>query len=486
MAAAPTRAQAEKILRVAVGGFPSERGNAFANIQTPSIIVLSALFDGLTRLAPDGTVLPWLATSWTQRDTLTWRFSLRPDVRFSNGRPCDAAAVVGTVAYLTGPGPATEGVRRDSGFLNGAVVIDPLTVEIKTAIPVPMFARYAAVLPIVDPEAWRAMGPEQFALTPVGTGPFVAESWSPARIVLRANSTAWRRPAIDGVEFLHLPDTPPRIAGLQSGRIDVAYQLAPEDFATIADAGGRIITLRDGTATNVIFLFGGGRATPLADVRVRRALNLAVDRARIVDQLLGGQTTLSSQPTVAAAFGFDPTIEPFPFDPDGARALLREAGYADGFAMTLETSSFGTNGSAVVQQIADDWSRVGVKAEIRTKPVIAYLGDFVQGRFKADALTLQWGAYPTLDAIQMTNISSCRKPYPWYCDPAIQPTVDAAWVETDPAKALALRRQVMRHYRDQAPGLFLYESVAFIGVSARTHGFNSAFGLVNFDEVTLT
>ncbi|MCB2108807.1 MAG: ABC transporter substrate-binding protein [Rhodobacteraceae bacterium] len=482
---ASARGQSEKVLRVAIGGFPAERGNAFANIQTPSIVVLAALFDGLTRLKHDGTVSPWLATAWTQIDPLTWRFTLREGVVFSNGKPCDAAAVAGNIDYLSGPGPATEGVRREMLFLDGARVVDASTVEIKTTHPVPMLPRYAAVLPIVDIEAWHAMGPEQFSLTPVGTGPFVAESWGPARIELRANRSSWRKPKIDAIEYINLPDAPPRLAGLQSGRIDVAYQVAPEDFSEVERIGGSIFTLRDGSATNIVFLFGEGRETPLNDVRVRRALNLGVDLDRIIKQLLGGRTTVSSQPTVAAAFGYDPDIEPYTYDPDAARALLREAGYADGFAITLQTSGFGTSMLAIIQQIANDWAQIGVNVTVQMKPVIRYLTDFVRGRYEADAMTLQWGAYPTLDSIQMTNLSSCRKTVPWYCDQAIQPVIEEAWLETDPDKALALRRQVMRYYHDQAPGLFLFEGVAFIGLSARTRGFDSVFGIVAYDQITL-
>lgn len=481
----PALAQ-EKVLRIGYNGLPTEKGNAFSNVQTPTILLIGGVFDGLTRLTKDGEVQPWLATSWEAVDDLTWRFKLRTDVTFSNGKPFDAAAVAHTVNYLTGPGPQTEGQRRDMRFLNGAAVIDSHTVDIRTTIPVPMFPRYAAVLLIVEPDAWQSMGIEQFSLTPVGTGPLVVESWEPTRAVARANPTSWRPLQIDGVEFIVLPDVGSRITALVTGGLDAAYAAAPEDFDLIERAGGSIASVRDGAASAVMLQFSERENTPLKDIRVRHALNYAVDKQTIVDVLLGGRTVVSGQPGVREAFGFDPSIPHYPYDPDRTKTLLAEAGYEDGFAMTfVAPAGGGTNGDLVAQRVADDLGRVGVRVEIQARPVMRFLVDFVRGRIESDAFRLQWGSYPIVDVIQTTNINSCRKTQPWYCDPAIQPTIDAAWTEMDPNKAEALRHQIMRHYHDQAPSIFLYENIAFVGLSPRTKGFDQTFGFVHFEDIQL-
>jgi len=481
------RAQQDKaLLRVALGGLPSGgKGNAYHNIQTPTIIVTSAIFDGLTRLKADGTVGPGLALSWEPQGPLTWRFKLRDDVNFSNGKRFTADAVVHAVSYLAGPGPATETVRRDMVFLDSAKAIDATTVDITTKIPMPFFPRYAAILLIVEPEAWTRMGVAAFSENPVGTGPMVAESWAPGRIVLRANKTSWRAPRIAGVEFLLLPDIPSRIQALMSGRLDVVYQLPPEEFSMVTDFGGSVVTIADAAATAILFNFGKDRKSPLNDVRVRRAINLAVDRQTIVDSLLGGKPKLSGQPAVSAAFGYDPSITPYPFDPQKAKALLTEAGFGNGFNMTLETSGGTTNSLLVVQRVADDLAGVGIKVEIRTKPGTQYLLDFVQGRYEPDAFTLQWGSYPSLDSIQMSSIGSCRKTNPWYCNPDIEPTITAAWSEADPDKALALRHKVMKFYHDEAPSLFMYDNVTFLGLSPRTSGYTNVFGFIPYEDVRL-
>jgi peptide/nickel transport system substrate-binding protein len=484
--ASRARAQSDKILRIALAGFPSGKGNAYANIQTPSIIVTSAIFDALTRLKPNGEVEPSLATSWEARDAQTWRFKLRNDVVFSNGKPFDAGAVVHAVTYIANPGPANEGVRRDMTFLQSAKAVDKFTVDVTTNIPMPFLPRYMAVLLMVEPEAWNKMGVQAYAESPVATGTMLAESWDPGRIRLRANKTSWRAPSIDGVEFLMIADVPARLQAMLSGSLDVVYQTPPEEFGAITDAGGSIVVSKDGSATSIHFNFGRGQTTPLNDVRVRRALNMAVDRQTIVDVLLAGRTTLSSQPSVREAFGHDSSIAPYPYDVPKAKALLAEAGFPNGFKMTVGTSGGGTNSLLIIQRLADDLAKVGVRVEVRTKPSTQYLLDFVQGRFDTDAFTLQWGSYPSLDSIQMSTIGSCRKTNVWYCNEDIQPTIEAAWRETDPAKALELRQKVMRFYHGDAPSIFMYDNVAFIGLSSRTKGYANIFGFVPYEKVTIS
>lgn len=476
----------DKTLRVAINGLPPEKGNAFSNIQTPSILLIGGIFDGLTRMTKQGGVDPWLATSWRALDELTWRFTLRDDVVFSNGKPFDADAVAHTVNYLTGEGPPTEGLRRDLRFLDGATVVDAYTVDIKTKAPVPMFPRYAAVLLIVEPDAWQSMGVEQFSLTPVGTGPLLAESWDPARVVTKRNPTSWRNLNIDGIDFVAVPEISARIQALAAGSLDVAYQTAPEDFDLIESIGGTIVPTKDGAISSIMLQFGDGRDTPLNDIRVRQALNYAVDKQTIVDVLLGGYTVVASQPAVREAFGFDPTLAPYSYDLDRAKSLLEDAGYPNGFTMSLTTSGGGTNGLLVVQRVADDLARAGITVNIQQRPLMRFLGDFVRGLIEADAFTLQWGSYPIVDAIQATSINSCRKAIaPWYCDPTIQPDIDAAWIEADPDLALSLRQKVMRYHRDQAPSILLYENIGFVGLSPRTQGFDQTFGYISFDTIQI-
>jgi len=480
---ADTFAQQETSLRVAIGGLPTYRGNPFRTAQTPTITVISAIFDSLTHLRSDGTVVPWLATSWRAIDDLTWEFKLRDDVSFSNGVPFDADTVVFFVNYIAGPGPATQDLRRELSILSGARAIDAQTVQIITKRPVPLLPRYASIMLMPEPVAWNSLGLEGFAEQPVGTGPFVLDRWEPSRASMYANPKSWRSPMVERIEVLRISDGTSRIQALQSERIDIAVGIASDDFGLVEQTGGTVATYREGAVWGIFLRTDHDNA--LSDVRVRRALNLAVDRKTIVDVLLGGRTELSGQPAVATAYGHDPSIKPYPHDPEAARALILEAGYPDGFTFVVETSAGTPNVSLVLQRVAADLKRVGVTMEIQSRPLMIYLSDFVRGSLAKDAFTLVWGATPTLDAVRAIALHSCQKPKPWYCDERITPTIEAARIEWDNERAISLRQQIMKFYHNEAPSIFLYESVGFSGLHKRVRGFRYDYGKINYHEISL-
>lgn len=120
------------------------------------------------------------------------------------------------------------------------------------------------------------------------------------------------------------------------------------------------------------------------------------------------------------------------------------------------------------------------------RPVMAFLSDFTGGRISRDGFMLSWTATPVLDATQAVALHSCLKPRPWYCDQNIMPTLMAAMGEWDTERALDLRHQVMRHYRDQAPGIFLHESVGFAALSSKVSGFKYTYGKILYDQMDLS
>jgi len=471
----------DRTLRIAANGLPPEKGNPFSNTQTPSIYITGGIFDGLTRLQANGKLIPWLATSWRNIDPLTWEFTLRQDVVFSNGYPFNAEAIVTAVDYLVKPGPAIEGVRRNLSLLAGAQARSKHVVEIITRYPVPNLPQYMVSFWIPEPNAWLGMEREEFFETPIGTGPFRMVNWEPHRATLVSVPTSWRTPKVEGLEVLIIPDPSARIQALQSNRIDITLLVTPDDIDSIEAVGGRVISWIDASVSGIFLKTK--QDTPLGDVRVRRALNMAVDRQTIIDLLLGGQTVLSGQPAVRNAFGHNPTIAPYPYDPEAASALLAEAGYADGFSFTVETSLGGTNGSAVIQRVANDLRKIGIIMNLRVLPTIAFLANFARGLTEGDAFTMIWPAYPVLDTLQTMRLHSCLKPDGWYCDKRIMPFIKAAQVEWDKSRAMDLRKSINRFYHDEAPSIFLYETVFFAGLSKRIRGFNNTFGYINYDEI---
>lgn len=473
----------EGTIRFALATLPPHQANPFSTSAQPTITTTSAIFDGLTRHARDGALKPWLATSWENRDPKTWRFHLRRGVTFSNGRPFNAGAVAAAVDYLATKARPIDTLARDLPAFAAARVIDDSTVDIVTAAPMPTLPRYVALLLIPEPETFARLGVEGFAKAPVGTGPFRLERWEPARVVLAAFERSWRKPRAAGLELIELPDPTARLQALLSGRADIAIGLGPEDMQTLAAAGLTGVSWTDGGVVGISLV--ATRDLPFKDARVRRALNMAVNRQPIVDVIMQGRTVPANQPAARGVYGYDPTIAPYDYDPARAKALLAEAGYGDGFSFTMETSAATGAALAAYQQVAADLARVGVTMTIRPLTGPQYLRNvFLTGEF-GDAIVVPWMPTPPLDVIRAIGIHSCAAKAPWYCDPAATPLIDRALAEWNPDTALALRQQLGRRYHDEAAALFLYEQVFFAGTAPGVTGYEDAFGLVSYDTIAV-
>lgn len=470
-------------LRLAVNVLPPGFGSPYRTTATPSITTTSALFDGLTRLDHLGNVSPWLAERWEPISQTRWRFYLRKDVVFSNGVPFDSSAVVHVIGYLTEKGSPLESVRRDMPWLAGTEIIDEHTVDILTKVPVPTFDRYAATLLMSEPGAFTDLGPEKYALNPIVTGPFLISAWQPNSVHMEVNSTTWRPPKLAGVEIIALPDSTTRVQAVLSDRVDVAVALGPDDAKMIAAAGGSFVTFSSGQIANVTFNTLGD--APFKDVRVRRALNMAVNRDLIIDVLMAGSTEPANQPATKTSFGYNPDLPLFPYDPERARALLAEAGYPNGFSFKLRTSLSGPGQASVYQQVAGDLRSIGVEMVFDVVPPTLYLSELIRLGDIADAFTLPIALFPTMDSMRAMSFHSCLWPSPGYCNETIQPVIEQALIEWDQDKAIELRQQVMAHYHDQAAVLYLHESPSFVGLSARVRNYGDVFGFVGYDVIEL-
>ncbi len=473
-------------LRLALHELPPGRGYPYRVMTMPSLYSLSAIFDGLTRIDRDGVVRPWLAKTWAQTNDLTWVLELRDDVVFHNGRPFTADTVVHAVTYLAGRGGTGEAVATEMAFLDSATALDDHTVEIRTNIPVPILPRFLPVLHMVEPESWESLGRDAFALHPVGTGPFKAESFEAARITLSAHTESWRPPQLDRLEILAVPDATARVQGLMSGSVDVALALGPDDRETIEQTDGTFLGWRSEMVRTISFVLTEG-PSPLDDVRVRQALNLAIDRKGIIDGLLGGLTVPASQGATPAAEGYNPYLEPFRYDPDRARTLLADAGYENGLSFTAE-AVIGANGSdsAMYQQVARALSEVGVELII-TPVTIAHLFDhFERGGWHGKAFGMVYTMEPIIDVIRTLRNNSCDRPAPWYCDVEATSMIQDALTEQDTVKRIALKQNLMARYRDNAAAIFLWPELRFAGLAPGVSGYDDVHGFISYDTLNVT
>jgi peptide/nickel transport system substrate-binding protein len=476
-------------LRLGLEALPPSFGVPYRTAQIPSISTTGAIFDGLTRIDRDGTLRPWLATGWSSIDGVTWRFTLRDGVTFSNGAPFTADAVKVAVDYLSSDDAAKEGLNREIPRLAAARVVDVRTVDIVLAEPDASFPRSATALVVGEPGQWQRLGRDGFGREPVGTGPFALVSWEPNRAVLKAFPGSWRRPKVDALEIVQVPDRAARTQALLADRLDIALGLGVSDMSILEAAGLQAVRIPTAAVAgwSLMLIRDGHKVeTPLQDVRVRRAMTMAIDRNAIVAGLLDGNGQVASQPATPATYGYNPDLKPLPYDPDAAKRLLAEAGYPDGFSLTMSSASGPVGADAdVAQRAAEDLAKVGIKVEIRGMPLPQYLQHLSRATFPTDIFTGAWPSDPNIDALRSLRIHSCLRREPFYCDEAIMPRIRRALTTMDVDEGLRLRREIMAWYHDQVPGLYFYQGMRFAGLARGVTGFDEVHNLVSYDTIEL-
>lgn len=481
--ALPARA-ADTTVTVGINAFPASKGNPYSGIYVPSVITWSALFESLTHVDAGGNLVPWIATAWEQTSDTTWRFKLRPGLVFANGEALDAHAVAAAVGYITGLGrERSEPAARELDHVVSARALTNLDVEIITSNGTPFLPQELTNLRLVPPKAWQDLGVQSFSVNPIGSGPFQVETWTESRLVLTPNLRAWRKPKIDRLILQPAPNISTRLQALQSGDLDIATSIPADAIEDIEAAGGTVYTVGLPGAYSIILNMV--KTPAFRDVRVRQALNHAVNKDIIIEQLLAGRTLAVSQPAAHVAFGYDDTLKPYVYDPDKARQLLTEAGYAGGLTFVLESSGGVGTTNAIYQQVAANLALVGVTMVIRIIPITQMLANIQSGDWQGDAFAMSYFT-GTFDAMRPQRNQSCLWVNPWFCDEAIMPTIEAAFAESDVNRREVLTRQVMNYAHNNAQGLFLYENVAFDGLAPGIEGYRSDYGFIHYDAVRKT
>ncbi|MSQ86238.1 MAG: ABC transporter substrate-binding protein [Alphaproteobacteria bacterium] len=473
-------------LNVGMIGFPREFGQPYTVSNLPAIYTFTALYDALTFVTHTGQVDSWLALSWKQTSDTTWEFKLRPHVKFSNGELLTSAAVVESVAYLVSPEARGDTVAAELSSLAGARAIDALTVEITTKTPNPVLHREVSALRIIAPEHWKKVGPDGYRLNPVGTGPFQVVKWNPARLEMVAFKESWRQAKVDAMNFFVLPDIPTRVQGLLSGQLDIALALRTDERSMVEGAGHRL-QASPGTGVFVIALHTI-KDQRLADVRVRKALNLGVNRKKISELMLGGLVKPASQFTPPNASGYDPSLVPYAYDPEQAKRLLAEAGYPDGLSLLFEGVMGGAvSDSSLFQQIASDLANIGVKMEVRPM-LISQLSTAMHSAngFEGSLFATDYGTAPSLDSLRSMKLHSCLHLYPWYCDQEGLPVLQQALAAKTEAERTALTRQVFRRYYDNYAAVLLWDIVYFDAVRKNVSDMPSVGSWIRWEGISKT
>ena len=371
-------------LKIGVKSEPSSMDPQF-HVLSPNMQVSLAIFESLTMQDAKGAVKPMLAESWTLASPTEWDFKLRSGVTFSDGTPLTADDVVFTFDRVAkvpnSPTPFTLFTRK----IASVTALDAGTVRITTTEPYPLLLVDIVNLPIMSRAA--ASGPADEGKTTtelnrgeglIGTGPFRFVSWQKgADLVLERNETYWgARPEWDRVIMRPMTNPAARAAALLAGDIDLMEDMptasleelrANPAISVVAAPAARVIYVAlDQGRDDSPGIAGTDGKNPLKDHRVRQALSLAIDRDGIVSRVMGGAALAAGSLGTPNMFGVSPDhMTAAKADPDRAKALLAEAGWPEGFTITLGTPSGRyVNDARVSQTIAAMWSRIGVKTAV--------------------------------------------------------------------------------------------------------------------------
>ena len=299
----------------------------------------NAVFDTLVIRTSDGKYLPGLAEHFdVSSDGCVYTFRLRRDVRFHDGTPFDASAVAFSLRRAHAPENRSQLARAMLGPYRSCRVLDDYTLEVALATPYALFldALSQGWLAPVSPAAVEASG-QAFSRHPVGTGPFVFDRWtSGERIVLKRNENyRWgprtadnRGPAhLDEISFVFLSDDDQRSAALETGDVDAVFYLPPADAARLRDDDRYVVQTWPIRGIPVCLMMNTARA-PTNDLRVRQALNFAIDQDALADAVFRGEFARAYGPVSQFTLGYSPSVEQsYPYDADAARRLLDEAGW---------------------------------------------------------------------------------------------------------------------------------------------------------------
>lgn len=481
-------APAEGLLRVGRVEPPPGLGVPFGSIGQPSSNFWSAMFDGLTRTDSKGNLLPALALSWSNDGANTWTFKIRGDAAFHNGVPVTAETVAAALDVLKSGTAKTAYVASELAGVDTIKAADAGTLVIMTHQPDPVLANRLAILMVVEPGAWSALGSEKFSRAPVGTGPFQFVSSVGASTRLKASNSSWRAPSdVAELEFVAIPEITARLPALQSGRIDVAEALTADDIAAAASEGLlREVAEPAHSVLAMMFRNVGDKDNPLNDVRVRRAINHAIDKAAIAREILGGRMSVATQGVPSGMIGFDSAIAPVVFDPALARRLLTEAVPAGGVKLKLDIVGATPFETTMYQKIAQDLAVVGIAVDVGMNPFPAFLNKLASGNWgNTDMFPLIWDASVYGDPSRIMRISSCLKPAPFFCDPAVSPALDAVAGEMDADRRRAGLQRAMAATHAAVPGVWLLEFRRLYAVGPRVKELPLIPSGIAYDRVVL-
>jgi peptide/nickel transport system substrate-binding protein len=378
-----TAAASAQDLRIGLAAEPSSIDPHYHNL-TPNNMLAREVFQPLVGQDKDQRLFPLLAESWKTLNDTTWEFKLRKGVKFHDGSPFTADDAIASFARLP---KVPRSPSSFAPFVAGMTFekVDDHTFLVKTPAPAPLVPTNLSTFGIIS-KACAELTTEDFNATKCkgGTGPFEYGEFKPGdRVTFKRNAAYWgEKPAWENVTFRFFTAAPTRVAAILAGDVDVIADVPPSDVARLrANANIEIAS----TLSNRVIYFhldhfreespfitakdGSKIKNPLRDVRVRRAISMAINRPAIVERIMEGEAVPAAQVLAENFFGTSKTLKPTAFDLNGARRLLTEAGFPNGFKMRIHgPNGRYVNDTKIIEAVAQMLTRLGIEVDIETMP----------------------------------------------------------------------------------------------------------------------
>ncbi len=433
--------------------------------ETTTHAHLGQVFEGLTTRDKDLKIIPALAESWETPEPTRWRFHLRKNVKFQNGDPFTADDVVFSADRVRAKG---SNLQTRIAVDTKVVKIDDYTVDFILTSPNPilhsqwdtwyiMDKKWAEANNAVAPTPAAATSPSFASLNANGTGPFTIESHQPGvKTVFKANPNWWRKPEHNLKEIIFTPigSDATRVAALLSGEVDIIEPVPIQDISRVDSSpnaqvlkGPELRTIfigMDQVRDELLYSNVKGK-NPFKDIRVREAFYKAIDIELIKTRVMRGLSTPSALMIAPQLFPLSKDFTRPKFDPDGAKKLLTEAGYPDGFEVTMDCPNDRyVNDAAICQAVVGMLARIGVKINLLAQPKAQYFAKVLKpGGFQTSFYMLGWTPGTSDSHNVLYDIMGCRDDpkssrgeanLGGYCNKKMDEITDKVLQETDTTK----------------------------------------------------
>ncbi|MEZ5842752.1 MAG: ABC transporter substrate-binding protein [Hyphomicrobiaceae bacterium] len=470
MLALASGALAQGTIRVAVGTTIRQLDPAKTTIGDEYIYV-HLVFNGLTRIDRDLSVKPDLAESWSASDDLkTWTFKLRDGVKWHSGRTLDAEDVVATMTRILDPKTGSR-ARANISMVTKVEAVDPRTVRFTLNIP------YAGFQDIFGERQMRIVPKDKIdslSTAPIGTGPFKVKSWAPGdRMELVRNPDYFEKglPKADGVTIRIIPEAAARVAALESGAIDILWNMPYESVAKFkSHPTVRTDSIPTASWDGVIL---NNAIKPFNDVRVRQALAATIDKEALVELAIFGQGAPTFSPIPPSHPYFNKSLKLAKPDIAKAKKLLAEAGYPNGFEVPLQVPQEREARVRLGVAVRDMARAAGIRINIERVPFASYSAN-VAG--KAKMYVDGYFARPTIDTALYPFYHSTGS---WntrlwlYKNARVDEILDTARKTNDEAKRKVLFLEFQKIVDETVTSLIAYSAAHVNGVSKKVEGFGS-------------